>query len=139
MSEVQRSAYIETVNDPAMLKHLDYYAGVAPIRVAANDLFAMPFKVIDFLEDTEYWAEVDRVRRRGYDNSRPIKVQKSPSGDWIVDEEDADRFVAAKKVSGELFTNLLTNKVRFVRFDLDNGSKQDRFYIWDAEPVGRTI
>lgn len=140
MSKATKSTFIENVNDPAMLKYLDYYGGLAHIRVAAIDLFAMPFEIENFVEDDAYWATVDRVRRYGYDNSSPIKVHRDASGRWIVDEEDGDRFAAAKKVAGEIFTNLLSAKVRFVRFDLHTQATDEGVHIWgDPAQVVRQI
>ncbi len=123
----ESSVFVETVEDPAMLSFLDFSDNRSEILVSGTVLDAMPFEVENFVEDDEYWSMVDATRGRGYDNRVPISVWPGPNGRWIVDDDDAPRFMAAKCVAGEFFANLLGMKVHKVRFVLHETSFDGRY------------
>ncbi len=118
MASVGEFAYVETVDNPEMLKYLDFDNGQTEIIVPGLALNYMPFKPERFIEDDEYWAIVDQIKSNGYDSSVAIHVRPAPKGSWLIDLDDAPRFMAAKYVANNFFANLLAQKVRKVRFIL---------------------
>ena len=89
--------------------------------------FGQDFQGLDrFIEDDEYWALVDRIKASGYNSAEPIHIRPSRGGVWLVDVDDAARYMAAKHVAGDFFTNLFAQKVRKVRFVLHDTSIDGR-------------
>lgn len=122
----QPSAFVEQIDDPSMLSYVEFMDGQAEIVVPSALLRVMPFGVENFIEDDEYWEQVDAIRSRGYNNAKPIVVWPASGERWIVDEDDAARFMAAKHVANDFFSNLLREKVRRVRFLLHRKSVDGR-------------
>ena len=116
------SVFVERVDDPSLLNYLDFMDGQAEIIVQGPSLQVMPFEVEQFIEDDEYWQHVDAIRSRGYINAKPISVRPDSGGRWIVEEDDAARFMAAKYVANGFLANLLRSKVSKVRFVLHSKS-----------------
>ena len=116
------SVFVERVDDPTLLNYLDFMDDQAEIIVPGLSLQVMPFEAEQFIEDDEYWQHVDAIRSRGYINAKPISVRPGSGSRWIVDEDDAARFMAAKYVANDFFANLLRPKVRKVRFVLHSKS-----------------
>ena len=129
MALPQDATFIETVNDPEMLKYLDYLDDRAEILVPGSALDYMPFKTERFIEDDEYWALFDDIKARGFDSSKPIHVRPGPQGSWVVDIDDTPRFIAAKRVANDFFANLLSQKVQKVRFVLHNISEDGKYKV----------
>lgn len=126
MSEQSSAIHIETISSPEQLRMLDYYEDRAEIEVPSHSLQSMPFELNSEADQDAYWKAVDRVRRTGYSNSEAIVLRPTDDGKWVVDDEHAVRFAAAKQVAGEFFTNLLSNKVSMVRFSLYGTSKDGK-------------
>ena len=127
MSVVSDNGFVEAVDDPEMLNHLDFENNVAHISVPGLALDYMPFKTERFVEDDEYWRYVDRFKAKGYTDARPIHVRPARQGVWLVDIDDASRFMAAKRVANDFFANLLSQKVRQVRFVLHDRSIDGKY------------
>lgn len=123
----QPSVFVEQIDDPTMLNYVEFMDGRAEIIVSGAQLHVMPFDVENFIEDDEYWEQVDAIRSRGYINAKPIAVWPGAAKRWIVDEDDAARFMAAKHVANDFFSNLLREKVRKVRFLLHHKSPDGRY------------
>jgi hypothetical protein len=119
--------FVETINDPEMLKHLDFMDDRAEIIISGIALDHMPFRTERFVEDDEYWSIVDQIKANGYDSSQPIHVRPARQGSWLVDVDDAPRFMAAKRVANDFFANLLTQKVSKVRFILHDTSMNGKY------------
>ena len=126
MEALNRAKSVETVDSPSLLNHLDYVESRAEIMVPGVALAQMPFVVDRFIEDDEYWALVDRIKASGYNSAEPIHIRPSRGGVWLVDVDDAARYMAAKHVAGDFFTNLFAQKVRKVRFVLHDTSIDGR-------------
>ncbi len=126
MEALNRTKSVETVDSPSLLNHLDYVESRAEIMVPGVALAQMPFVVDRFIEDDEYWALVDRIKASGYNSAEPIHIRPSRGGVWLVDVDDAARYMAAKHVAGDFFTNLFAQKVRKVRFVLHDTSIDGR-------------
>jgi hypothetical protein len=126
MGAQKRTISVETVDSPSLLNHLDYVESRAEIMVPGVALAQMPFVVDRFIEDDEYWALVDRIKASGYNSAEPIHIRPSRGGVWLVDVDDAARYMAAKHVAGDFFTNLFAQKVRKVRFVLHDTSIDGR-------------
>lgn len=127
MASASEYSYIETVDDPEMLKHLDYAGDCAEIIVPGLALGHMPFETERFVEDDEYWSVVDQIKANGYDSSQPIHVRPARQGTWLIDLDDAPRFMAAKKVANGFFANFLAQKVRKVSFILHATSLDGKY------------
>jgi hypothetical protein len=123
----QPAVFVEQIGDPSMLNYVEFMDGRAEIVVPGGLLRVMPFDVENFIEDDEYWEQVDAIRSRGYINAKPIVVWPSSDKRWIIDEDDAPRFMAAKHVANDFFSNLLREKVRKVRFLLHRKSADGRY------------
>jgi hypothetical protein len=123
----KQSVFVEQIDDPSMLNYLEFMNGRAEVIVPGALLRVMPFDVENFIEDEEYWSMVDTIRSRGYINAKPISVRPGANEHWIVDEDDAARFMAAKQVANDFFSNLLREKVRKVRFQLHRKSVDGRY------------
>lgn len=126
MEALNRTKSVETVDSPSLLNHLDYVESRAEIMVPGVALAQMPFVVDRFIEDDEYWALVDRIKASGYNSAEPIHIRPSRGGVWLVDVDDAARYMAAKHVAGDFFTNLFAQKVRKVRFVVHDTSIDGR-------------
>ncbi|MGI9522577.1 MAG: hypothetical protein ACR2PG_13110 [Hyphomicrobiaceae bacterium] len=121
-----------------MLNYLDYIDNRAEIIVTGTALQTMPFEVDGFVETDEYWRIVDSIRSRGYRSSPPISVSPGPNGRWVVDSDDAARFMAVKQVARDFFANLLRRKVEKVKFlvrsrPVDGVGDAPRL-LWDQDP-----
>lgn len=127
MASVDKVAYVETVDNPEMLKHLDFDDERAEIIVPGLALNYMPFTTERFIEDDEYWAVVDQIKSNGYDSSVAIHVRPARQGSWLIDLDDAPRFMAAKYVANNFFANLLAQKVRKVRFIVHDASLDGKY------------
>jgi len=138
MAGLDDRAYVTAIDDPEMLKHLDFVDDCAQVVVRGSALDYMPFVTERFVEDDEYWNCVDQIKAKGYDSSRPIHVRPARQGAWLVDLDDAPRFMAAKRVANDFFANLLAQKVRQVRFvlhevSLDGNYKAPRFAFGEGD------
>ena len=127
MASDREFSFVETINDPEMLKHLDFTDDRAEVIVSGFTLDHMPFDTEGFVEDDEYWSIVDQIKANGYDSSQPIHVRPARQGAWLVDLDDASRFMAAKQVANDFFANLLTQKVSKVRFILHDASMDGKY------------
>lgn len=127
MSHTQNEIHIERVDSSGLLRHIEFDEDRAEIEVPSYALASMPFEASCKLDNADYWREVDRVRLSGHNNAAAIVLYPRPDGKWDVEDGDALRFAAIKKVSGEFFTNLLGSKVGRVRFSL-RGSSRDGAY-----------
>ena len=123
----QSSVFVERVDDPALLNYLEFVEDRAEIVVSGDLLSFMPFDVDHFEENDDYWQCVDKIRSQGYGSAEPISVWPAENNRWVVDDDDADRFMAARRVATDFFTNLLSTKVRKVRFVLHARSLDGRF------------
>ena len=97
---------------------MNYSDGQAEIYVSGHALDDMPFDAPDVARATEFWQQINDVRRNGFCSAQPIVLWPKDDGRWIVDRDDTLRFMVAKQVANEFLPNLLHAKVRGVRFIL---------------------
>lgn len=121
--------FVETVDDPAMLKHLDYQDGSAEVEVPGYALVRMPFTSHVATGEAGIDQEKQAIRAYGYVDKPPIEVWPGPDGSWLIDDKDAARWTAAKAIAQEFFTNLLGNKVRSVRLLLHSVSRDGAYRV----------
>ena len=129
----QTSVFVEKVDDPALLNYLDYIGDRAEIIVSGSALQFMPFEVEDYEEGEEYWRLVDAFRSHGYANAEPITVWPAENGRWVIDDQDAVRFMAAKRVANDFLANLLSTKIPKVRFAVHARSLDGRYAAPQAD------
>ena len=127
MSRIELKRHVERIESPELLHYLDYDDDCAYVEVPGHRISAMPFEASVNMNSNSYLQAVERVRNTGHDNSSPIVLYPRSDGKWEVQDADAERFIAAKEVAGEFFSNLFEPKVRKVIFSLQ-GSSLDGSY-----------
>lgn len=104
--------YITSLDDIPGISFVDGLAAVeAPVEVVRR----IPFKN-DHRERSPRLIRIERsIRDRGYDNTLPIIARIGQKGRWII-VDGGHRLTAAKTVSEEFWSNLLSKKVRTLYF-----------------------
>ena len=110
--------FVPQIANPEDLAFIDFDQERVVIDVPGAMLGYMPFKVPEPVDEDALYDEIEKVRAFGCKSDEPITLEPRPGGRWLVDEHDAARFQAARKVAGDLISNRFSQKVRNVRFVL---------------------
>jgi hypothetical protein len=127
MSSVTDRTFVAQIANPEELAFVDFDDERAVIDVPGAMLGFMPFEVQEPVDNAAVRDEIERIRAFGYKSAEPITLEPRPGGRWAVDDHDATRFLAARKVAGELMSNLFSRKVPNVRFVLLATSYDGKF------------
>lgn len=127
MSSISEQTFIAQVASPEDLAFIDFADERAVIEVPGAMLGYMPFEIPEPVDQAAYEDALEEIRSSGYDPSEPLTLEPRPGGRWMVDAHDAARFKAARKVAGEMMSNLFSQKVRKVRFVLLETSFDGKF------------
>jgi hypothetical protein len=127
MSSISEQTFIAQVANPEDLAFIDFADQRAIIDVPGAMLAYMPFEVPEPVDEAAYEDAIEAIRNSGYDSSEPLVLEPRPGGRWVVDAHDAARFKAARKVAGEMMSNLFSQKVRKVRMILLETSFDGKF------------
>lgn len=127
MSSINDQIFVAQISNPEDLAFVDFDHERAVIDVPGAMLAYMPFEAGDGVDAAALEREIEAIRASGYESDEPITLEPRPGGRWAVDAHDAPRFLAARKVAGEMMSNLFSQKVRKVRFVLLATSYDGRF------------
>jgi hypothetical protein len=127
MALFSNQVFIAKIANPEELAFVDFDDERAVVEVPGAMLACMPFEIEEPIDEDAVAAEVETIRTFGYDAEEPITLEPRPGGRWVADPHDAARFKAARKVAGEMMTNLFSQKVPKVRFVLLASSYDGKF------------
>ena len=127
MSSMTDRTFVAQIANPEELAFVDFDHERAVIDVPGAMLNFMPFEVQDPVDNEVLNDEIEKIRAFGTKTDEPITLEPRPGGRWVVDAHDAARFMAARKVAGELMSNLFSRRVRSVRFVLLATSYDGKF------------
>lgn len=118
MSSSSDQTFVPQIANPEDLAFIDFDHERVVIDIPGAMLGYMPFEAPEPVDEDALYDEIEKMRAFGCKSDEPITLEPRPGGRWLVDEQDAVRFTAARKVAGELISNLFSQKVRNVRFVL---------------------
>ena len=108
---------VQFLTDANQLDQLQFTNGMAAVEVPILVVHQIPFRN-DKRERSGRLKRVERsVRNLGYNNAEPIICRVGAKGRWVV-IDGGHRLNAARTVSAEWWTNLLSRKVHTLYFIL---------------------
>ncbi|MEM7621423.1 MAG: ParB N-terminal domain-containing protein [Pseudomonadota bacterium] len=119
------------------IKNIEFHNEMALVEVPVSLLDKLPLKN-DFRSNSSRLMKVlNAIRWNGYNNRDPVIARVGRAGRWVI-EDGGHRLTAAKIVTREFWTNLLTRKIKYITFLLYE-TENSYSKLHEAEAVARDI